>query len=229
MHIELTEEEIRYHVSVCQNQQSPRYLRDRSFKLLQEQFQGLIHKIVNYYKNIRKDVKDYEELYGNALLGFIKSINSFDSTRKNKFITYLHRGIRNEVIGSYRTQVKQSRVDACRYTDLATGGFSEVDHDGDLIRIHNQNCTDCELELPENLEDDLINDSLAFNFVEDLRRHGGLSVKESLTLFMREGIESNAFSFKELKECNIPNPKMHYTNAKAKLSYFIYLKEKGMI
>jgi len=65
----------------------------------------LVHFVANKFRNTRID---YDDLYGAAMFGFTKALNSFDKARGAKFSTYAVNCMKNEVRFFLRKERRQS-------------------------------------------------------------------------------------------------------------------------
>lgn len=74
-------------------------------EILAEENMSLVHYVANKFRNTRLP---YDDLYGAALLGFTKALNSFDSERGAKFSTYAVNCMKNEIRFFLRKERKQS-------------------------------------------------------------------------------------------------------------------------
>lgn len=73
--------------------------------LMAEENMSLVHYVANKFRNTRLA---YDDLYGAALLGFTKALNSYDTDRGAKFSTYSVNCMKNEIRFFLRKERRQS-------------------------------------------------------------------------------------------------------------------------
>lgn len=74
-------------------------------EIMAEENKSLIHYVANKFRNTKLS---YDDLYGAALLGFTKALNSYDSDRGAKFSTYAVNCMKNEIRFFLRKERRQS-------------------------------------------------------------------------------------------------------------------------
>lgn len=80
-------------------------LTDEEKNRIAEENMQLIHYVANMFRNTRID---YDELYGAAMFGFTKALNSFDTEKGAKFSTYAVNCMKNEIRFFLRKERRQS-------------------------------------------------------------------------------------------------------------------------
>lgn len=74
-------------------------------EIMAEENMSLVHYVANKFRNTKLA---YDDLYGAALLGFTKALNSFDTDRGAKFSTYAVNCMKNEIRFFLRKERRQS-------------------------------------------------------------------------------------------------------------------------
>lgn len=74
-------------------------------EIIAEENMSLVHYVANKFRNTKLA---YDDLYGAALLGFTKALNSYDSERGAKFSTYAVNCMKNEIRFFLRKERRQS-------------------------------------------------------------------------------------------------------------------------
>ena len=75
--------------------------RDKNYKKLLEQYNEFLNSItISFRRGILRQI-DYDDVYSQACLGFIKAVNKFDVNSGNKFFTYMYRIVKNELRNFY--------------------------------------------------------------------------------------------------------------------------------
>jgi len=82
----------------------PLLTEEEKNRMAEENLQ-LVHFVANKFRNTRID---YDDLYGAAMFGFTKALNSFDKDRGTKFSTYAVNCMKNEVRFFLRKERRQS-------------------------------------------------------------------------------------------------------------------------
>ena len=82
----------------------PLLTEEEKNRMAEENLQ-LVHFVANKFRNTRID---YDDLYGAAMFGFTKALNSFDKDRGAKFSTYAVNCMKNEVRFFLRKERRQS-------------------------------------------------------------------------------------------------------------------------
>lgn len=80
-------------------------LTQKEKERMAEENMQLIHYVANMFRNTRID---YDELYGAAMFGFTKALNTFDKDNGAKFSTYAVNCMKNEIRFFLRKERRQS-------------------------------------------------------------------------------------------------------------------------
>lgn len=80
-------------------------LAEEEKEVIAEENMSLVHYVANKFRNTKLN---YDDLYGAALLGFTKALNSYDTERGAKFSTYAVNCMKNEIRFFLRKERRQS-------------------------------------------------------------------------------------------------------------------------
>lgn len=159
-------------------------LTEKEKELYAEENLRLVHYTANQFRNTRLP---YDDLYGAALLGFTKALNSFDTEKGTKFSTYAVNCMKNEIRFYLRKERRHS--DNCKsYNNILSTDKNGNDFEGINTIIN-------ESEDAQEAADLLIQQE---NEEAILRAVSRLTELEQYIINHRYGL--NGFEFKTQKE-----------------------------
>lgn len=197
------------HLRIILDPESPVNKINKSTEILLKQYTPIMYQQINYYKNIRKDLRDYEDLESAARMALVKAIQKFKQGKGAKFMTFLRNGLHHELIGSFRKLVKQSLVEAVNNTTYFHKNEDSLEVADEIMNY----------EDPESLE----RMEATVEFIEDISNNADLTIGESLAFFMNYGIFCDKYNSKDTKKMFGLN-KIHLSNAKLKVFYYLHSK-----
>ena len=211
-------------IKIIQNKESSEYEKDKATRALEVDYRGLIMKHVNHYYNIRKDVTDKGDLIGAAWKGFYEAILKYDVSRadETQFVTYANGGIQLAVLGAYRNQVTIRSVEASTFTDMVTKKTeSDRDAEEDIIMKATTSISGDE-DSCDYIEQGHTYTSDKLSTPERIRRDANLTIKESILLFTKRGIDTDTGNISRVaSELGIKQPFIHLETAELKLDDFL--------
>lgn len=179
----------------------------------------LIHSVAQSYN---KSGYEYEELFSEATLGFVKGLQTYDESKGTKISTYLYKCMRNEINQRIRKDNAKSRTAVVISYDAEMPGKDGRTMSGienmDLSQIDTLHGFTEDMELVVEAKDILI---AAQRIVKTYLTE---NERKAFTMRMNGKTQNEIAKVLNLSQANISKTlKM----ARAKLAY--YLKEEGYI
>ena len=219
----LSREETVNVIKIIQDKSTPKHVRDAAARKLVVDYKGIVLKHVKYYYNLRKDVTDKDELIGAAWKGFYDALLKYDVSLSDEvqFITYVTGGIQMAVLGSYRSQVTIKGIEASTFTELLPADTKESGEDVvGRTGIGNKKVESMTIQSTES------GHSLSTDappVIEKLRRSGALSLQESILLFIKKGVGTDAGDpLRTAKELGIKQSQARLETAETHFDSFIF-------
>ncbi len=177
--------------------------------ILVERNLRLVAHIVKKYNNFERDIDD---LISIGTIGLIKAINTYDSSKGNRLVTYASRCIENELLMLLRKERKCSR-EVSLYEPIGT------DKEGNEINL---------LDILENDERTALNTLIYKNNVSNIYNHLNktLDNREKEVIIMRYGLyDTNPLTQREIAvKLNISRSYVSRIEKKALKKLFSVLK-----